>query len=44
VIEYPKVWDQNGAQQIAFEAFGDWRLQATYCDETNRGDFRGLDR
>jgi len=40
----PKVWDQNGAQQIAFEAFGDLALQATYCDETNRaisGDWTG---
>ena len=32
-----KLWDQNGAQQRAFEAFGDLALQATYCDETNRG-------
>lgn len=40
----PKVWDQNGAQQIAFEAFGDLALQATFCDETNRaisGDWNG---
>ncbi|NND98131.1 MAG: hypothetical protein HKN47_12460 [Pirellulaceae bacterium] len=40
----PKLWDQNGAQQRAFEAFGDLALQATYCDETNRaisGDFNG---
>lgn len=40
----PKTWDQNGAQQVAFEAFGDLALQATYCDETNRaisGDWTG---
>ncbi len=40
----PKTWDQNGTQQIAFEAFGDLALRATYCDETNRaisGDFSG---
>lgn len=40
----PKIWDQNGAQQIALEAYGDLALRATYCDETNRaisGDFNG---
>lgn len=40
----PKLWDQNGAQQIAFEAFGDLALRATFCDETNRaisGDWAG---
>jgi WD40 repeat protein len=40
----PKTWDQNGAQQVAFEAFGDLALQATYCDETSRaisGDWNG---
>ncbi len=40
----PKAWDQNGAQQVAYEAFGDLALRATYCDETNRaisGDWTG---
>ncbi|QDV88837.1 c-type cytochrome domain-containing protein [Stieleria magnilauensis] len=40
----PKTWDQNGTQQLAFEAFGDLALEATYCDETHRaisGDFSG---
>nr|WP_161501660.1 c-type cytochrome domain-containing protein [Rhodopirellula sp. SM50] len=40
----PKTWDQNGTQQLAFEAFGDLALEATYCDETQRaisGDFSG---
>ncbi len=39
-----KIWDQNGAQQLAFEAFGDLALQVTHCDETNRviaGDWTG---
>ena len=39
-----KLWDQNGAQQLAFEAFGDLALRVTYCDETNRaicGDWTG---
>lgn len=39
-----KLWDQNGGQQVAYEAFGDLALQATYCDETNRaiaGDWNG---
>ncbi|MCA9137432.1 MAG: hypothetical protein KDB00_11755 [Planctomycetales bacterium] len=43
----PKTWDQNGAQQIAFEAFPDLALQASYCDETNRaisGDWTGAIR
>jgi len=40
----PKLWDQNGAQQIAFEAFGDLAMRATFCNETNRaisGDWTG---
>lgn len=40
----PKTWDQNGTQQVAFEAFDDLALEATYCDETHRaisGDFSG---
>ncbi|MAV34056.1 MAG: hypothetical protein CMJ59_01235 [Planctomycetaceae bacterium] len=39
-----KLWDQNGGQQRAFEAFGDLALEVTYCDETNRciaGDWTG---
>ncbi|MEZ6128357.1 MAG: c-type cytochrome domain-containing protein [Planctomycetaceae bacterium] len=39
-----KLWDQNGAQQIAFEAFTDLALQVSHCDETNRviaGDWTG---
>ncbi len=39
-----KLWDQNGTQLQAFEAFGDLALQATFCDETNRaiaGDWSG---
>lgn len=39
-----KIWDQNGAQQRAFEAFGDLALQVSHCDETNRviaGDWTG---
>ncbi len=39
-----KLWDQNGGQQRAFEAFADLALRATYCDETNRaiaGDWTG---
>lgn len=39
-----KLWDQNGAQQRAFEAFTDLALQVTHCDETNRviaGDWNG---
>lgn len=40
----PKLWDQNGAQQIAFEAFSDLAMRATFCNETNRaisGDWTG---
>jgi hypothetical protein len=40
----PKIWDQNGAQQIAFEAFGDLAMRATFCNESNRaisGDWTG---
>ena len=39
-----KLWDANGAQQIAFEAFGDLAMRATFCNETNRaisGDWTG---
>ena len=39
-----KIWDQNGAQQRAFDAFADLALRATICDETNRviaGDWSG---
>jgi WD40 repeat protein len=39
-----KIWDQNGAQQLAFEAFGDVALRVTFCDESNRaiaGDWNG---
>jgi hypothetical protein len=39
-----KLWDQNGAQQVAYEAFGDLALRATFCDETGRaisGDWNG---
>jgi hypothetical protein len=39
-----KLWDQNGAQQRAFEGFSDIALRASFCDETNRaisGDWTG---
>ena len=39
-----KLWDQNGKQARAFEAFGDLALAVTYCDETGRviaGDWTG---
>lgn len=39
-----KLWDQNGGQQIAYEAFADLALDATFCDETARaisGDWTG---
>lgn len=39
-----KMWDQAGAQQRAFEAFGDLGLAISYCDETDRviaGDWTG---
>lgn len=39
-----KLWDQNGKQIKAFEAFGDLAVQVSYCDETNRviaGDWTG---
>lgn len=39
-----KMWDGNGAQQRAFDAFGDLALQASHCDETDRvigGDWTG---
>lgn len=31
-----KIWDQNGAQQRAFEALGDLALACAICNETNR--------
>lgn len=39
-----KLWDQNGSPQVAYEAFADLALEATYCDETSRaicGDWNG---
>jgi WD40 repeat protein len=39
-----KLWDQNGTQQIAFEAFGDLAMRTAFCNETNRaisGDWTG---
>ena len=39
-----KIWDQNGAQQLAFEAFSDLALQVSHCDDSNRvvaGDWTG---
>jgi WD40 repeat protein len=39
-----KLWDQNGKQLLAFEAFADLALQVSHCDETNRviaGDWGG---
>ncbi|HIE99343.1 MAG: c-type cytochrome domain-containing protein [Fuerstiella sp.] len=39
-----KIWDQNGKQLRAFEAFADLALQVSHCDETNRviaGDWTG---
>ena len=39
-----KIWDQNGAQQLVFEAFGDLALQVSHCDDSNRvvaGDWTG---
>jgi hypothetical protein len=42
-----KLWDQNGKQLRAFEAFGDLALQVTHCDETDRmiaGDWTGAVR
>ena len=42
-----KLWDQNGAQKRAFEAFADLALEVSYCDETNRaiaGDWTGAVR
>ncbi|MBT4868322.1 MAG: hypothetical protein HON53_24710 [Planctomycetaceae bacterium] len=42
-----KLWNQAGAQQRAFEAFGDLALRVTFCDETNRaiaGDWTGAIR
>jgi WD40 repeat protein len=42
-----KLWDANGKQLRAFEAFGDIALAATLCDETDRvigGDWTGAIR
>lgn len=42
-----KLWDQNGAQQRAFEALPDISLAAAICNETNRvlgGDWTGAVR
>ncbi len=39
-----KLWNQDGGQLVAFEAFGDLALRVTFCDETNRaiaGDWTG---
>ena len=39
-----KLWDQNGGQQRAFEAFPDLAVRATFCDESERvigGDWTG---
>ncbi|HIM31868.1 MAG TPA: hypothetical protein EYG57_20250, partial [Planctomycetes bacterium] len=39
-----KLWDQNGSQKRAFEAFGDIALSCSYCDESGRviaGDWTG---
>lgn len=39
-----KIWDQNGGQLKAFEAFGDLALSVSHCDETDRviaGDWTG---
>ena len=39
-----KIWDPNGAQLLAFEAFADLALQVSHCDESNRviaGDWTG---
>ncbi|MCP4857454.1 MAG: hypothetical protein GY903_23465 [Fuerstiella sp.] len=39
-----RIWDQNGKQLRAFEAFADLALQVSHCDETNRvvaGDWTG---
>ncbi|MCP4173639.1 MAG: hypothetical protein GY758_23030 [Fuerstiella sp.] len=39
-----KIWDQNGKQLRAFEAFTDLALQVSHCDETDRviaGDWTG---
>ncbi len=39
-----KIWDQNGAQLKAFEAFTDLALRVSHCDETDRviaGDWTG---
>lgn len=39
-----KIWDQNGKQLRAFEAFSDLAVQVSHCDETDRviaGDWTG---
>ena len=43
----PRLWDQNGAKQRDFEAFGDLALEVGFCNETNRaiaGDWTGAIR
>ncbi len=43
----PRLWDQNGAKQRDFEAFGDLALEVSFCNETNRaiaGDWTGAIR
>ncbi|MDA1051713.1 MAG: hypothetical protein O3C40_14685 [Planctomycetota bacterium] len=43
----PRLWDQNGAKQLDFEAFGDLALEVSFCNETNRamaGDWTGAIR
>ncbi|MDA0833398.1 MAG: hypothetical protein O2955_14575 [Planctomycetota bacterium] len=42
-----QLWNQDGAQIKAYEAFNDLALQVTFCDETNRiiaGDWTGTIR
>ncbi len=42
-----KLWDQAGAQKLAFEAFSDLAQRVSFCDETNRaiaGDWTGAIR
>lgn len=42
-----KLWDQNGKQLQAYEAFADLALRVTHCDETDRviaGDWTGAIR
>jgi WD40 repeat protein len=40
----PKLWQQDGKQLTAFEAFAELAVNVTFCDETNRaiaGDWTG---